>query len=115
MDIEKLTIGEARAIAALFGGAANVAAHPFIGKYCVIRAARSGVHVGVLSAVNGDSVVLSDTRHIWSWSGALTVSDIAVGGITGGKISAATPTNEISEVIEKIPCSEAAERCLRNK
>ena len=116
MNIDNLTIGDARALAKLFGTESKLESpHPFLGKYVVIRAARSGVHVGVLSSVNDDKVILTDTRHIWSWNGALTVSDIAVSGITGGKLSAVTPTNEISEVIEKIPCSEVAEKCLRGK
>ncbi len=115
MNIDDLTIGQARTLAALFPPSAPAAsaAHPAIGRYVVIRAARSGVHVGILHSKFAQEVELREARHIWSWQGALTCDGIAAAGITGGKVDVEIPVKFLDEVIETIPCSAEAERCLR--
>lgn len=63
MDIEKLTIGEAREIAGLFGGAAAKKECPFeIGKCYFIRCVTYHL-TGRLVAVKGDFLVLD--RAAW--------------------------------------------------
>jgi hypothetical protein len=60
------------------------------GKLVVIRAHLSGVWYGMLVSKTDKEIVLTGAKRLWSWQGALSVSEIAVSGITGGKISAAT-------------------------
>ena len=116
MNIEQLTIGEARAIAEIFGsGVAAKPTHPAIGRYSIIRTQNAGVHAGVVAAVDGQSVTLTDSRRIWSWTGALSCSEIAVAGITGGKVAVSVAEIFLAQAIEIIPTTPEAEKCLRNK
>lgn len=86
-----------------------------IGKYVVVRTYSAGVHVGVLSAKDGKEVTLTDSRRIWYWEGAFTLSAIAKSGVSKtSKLSVAVPEIDLTEAIEIIPCSEAAEACLRS-
>jgi hypothetical protein len=116
MNIDDLTIGQARELARLFQPSESTksAIHPAFGRYCVVRCYSAGVHVGVVVGVNGGEVALKETRRIWSWQGALSCTEIAVAGITGGKLSVAAPENFVEGRIEIIPCSKEAESCLRN-
>lgn len=50
-------------------------------KLVLIRADRSGVHIGYLVYQEGREVHLSRARRIWSWKGALSVHEIANKGI----------------------------------
>ena len=112
MDIENLTIGEARKLASWFGGAAP-APHPAHGKYCLIRTYSAGVHIGTVASASGREVHLRDARRIWNWSGALSCSEIAAKGITGGKVSVPVLDIYLTEAIEIIPFTEEAKECLR--
>lgn len=55
-----------------------------IGKMVMIRTYSAGVHYGRLvdveSAANGYDVELEDTRRIYEWSGAFTLSALATKG-----------------------------------
>ena len=117
MKLNELTIGEALQMAALFASTTSqfngTLPHPAVGKYCVIRTYSAGVHVGKVEYVNGREVKLSDSRRIWSWTGALSCSEIAANGITGGKVAVALPEIYLAEAIEIIPASQEAEACLR--
>lgn len=70
----------------------NIITH---GKRVLVRAGGAGVHYGTLINQNGPEVRLRDARRIWSWSGALSLSEIAMKGLTisGSKIS--VPVDEI--------------------
>jgi hypothetical protein len=116
VNIEDLTIGDARKLVALFGnsnGNAPAVQHPAVGKYVIVRAARAGVHAGILVSAHEGEVELRESRRIWSWTGALSCSEIALHGITGGKVAVQVPSQFISEEIEIIPASAEAEKCLR--
>lgn len=86
-----------------------------IGKYVVVRTYSAGVHVGVLSARDGKEVTLTDSRRIWYWEGAFTLSAVATAGVSAAsKLSVAVPEIALTEAIEIIPCTKAAESCLRS-
>lgn len=48
-----------------------------IGKRVLVRAGSAGVHYGNLEEREGPEVLLSNARRIWSWNGALSLSEIA--------------------------------------
>ena len=53
MNIEDLTIKQARELANIFNGPAVAeSSNPLIGKYCVFRGYRQGVYVGKFVAVH---------------------------------------------------------------
>lgn len=90
MNLDDLTIGEARKLAALFGNVAPTAAPAstlytdLIGKPVLVRSRGSGVWAATLDAheVNaaGNSVRLSNARRLWSWTGAGECSSLALTG-----------------------------------
>lgn len=78
------------------------------GKFVLIRTYSAGVHFGTLEEMDGQIVRLSNARRLWSWSGALSLSEVAMDGvnISGSKIS--VPVDEIilTQAIEIIPVSQ---------
>ena len=84
-------------------------------KYCVIRSYAAGVFVGYVKEqkadVNGVNVTLINSRRIWYWSGACSLSQIAMEGsksINDCKIALVVPIQFIANVIEIIPMTEKA-------
>ena len=83
-----------------------------IGKYCVVRGAEFGVFAGTVEAVEGSRVLLRDARRLWYWDGAASISQIALEGVKESRNCKFTVTVEqvlLSNVIEIIPCTAAAE------
>ena len=107
-------------IDAVFGGAkldckttdnsAGTKEHCMVGKYCVIRTYSAGVHIGTVKAVNGTEVILGDSRRIWEWTGAFSLSELSQKGITGGRISTTIPLLALTEAIEIIPTASPVEK-----
>ena len=118
MNIEELTIKEAREIASMFGGiaAANPsapkAAHPMIGRRCVVRTYSAGVHIGTVKYVNPDNwneCILTDALRLWKWTGGgLSLSAVAKSGIKGGRLNREAEI-ALTNAIEYIPTTQEAE------
>ena len=118
MNLDELTIKEAREIAAMFGVIAagkqeQKPPHPMLGKRCIIRTYSAGVHIGTVAWVNPDNsmeVKLTDALRLWKWEGGgLSLSAVAINGIKGGRLNR---TGEVflTNAIEYIPTSEKAEK-----
>jgi ferredoxin-fold anticodon binding domain-containing protein len=82
----------------------------WIGRHVVVRTFSAGVHIGVLAEVEGQAVVLTNARRLWAWSGAFTLSEIAVTGIkpSESRLSTNVPEILLIQAIELIPTSAAA-------
>lgn len=48
--------------------------------YVIVRCYGAGVHAGELVRIDGDHVELRHSRRIWKWSGAASLSELAVYG-----------------------------------
>lgn len=118
MNVDELTIKEAREIAAMFGAIAagkqeQKQPHPMLGKRCIIRTYSAGVHIGTVAWVNPDNsmeVKLTDALRLWKWEGGgLSLSAVANNGIKGGRLNR---TGEVflTNAIEYIPTTEKAEK-----
>ena len=81
--------------------------------FVLIRTYSAGVHYGTLRKRRGKEVELSNARRIWSWEGALSLTEIAVRGITGGRVSCMVPSITLLEAIEIIAITPSAARLLR--
>lgn len=82
-----------------------------IGKKVIIRGSRSGVEFGTLVAKNGSEVTLENARRIWYWSGAASLSQLAMDGTTNPNCCKFTVTVDsitILDAIEIIPCTDKA-------
>jgi hypothetical protein len=116
MNIDSLTFGELKQIAAMFqaSNSAPTTAHPFIGKYVICRCYSAGVHAGELVSQNGDQAVLKNSRRLWSWvaNGGVALSGLAVTGLKSGKIDMVLPEIALTGVIETIPCTLVAEESI---
>lgn len=85
----------------------------FLNKVCVIRSNGAGVFVGTVVAIDGDTVTLKDSRRIWYWEGAATLSQLAVDGIKAGsedkcRFPCAEPLKLVFGVVEVTPCTDKA-------
>lgn len=81
-----------------------------IGQHVLVRTYSAGVHIGTLAARDGKEVTLTDSRRIWYWSGAFTLSAVATRGLNAkdSKLSVPVPEILLTEAIEIIPTSEGA-------
>lgn len=86
-----------------------------VNKKVIARINRAGVYHGVLDAW-GDIIRLKDVRRIYYWQGALSVTDMSVHGIKGGKVTC--PASEVEflaeEVIEVNACSDEASKAIES-
>ena len=115
MDLDNLTIGEARKLAAMFGGQSQCATpHPFVGRFVIIRSRNAGVHSGVLKSVDGASATLTNARRLWRWRGANTLNEVALHGVSTDWTRNSESVAEISivDICEIIPCSDKARASL---
>jgi len=81
------------------------------GTLVLVRTYSAGVHFGTLLERNGKEVTLSDARRIWSWSGANTLHEIAISGVTG-RISQSVELIELTEAIEILMMTPEAHQKL---
>lgn len=78
----------------------------FINKVCMIRTYSAGVHFGTLISRKGKECLLSMSRRVYYWSGACSLSQLAIDGsndIENCKISKKLEKILLTEVIEIIP------------
>ncbi len=118
MNIDDLTVGQMKQIAAMMNAtmaqpSTNVA-HPFVGTYCIARCYAAGVHAGQVVSVDGQEVILADSRRLWSWSAkdGIALSGLARNGLKSGKVDSIVPQIYLSDVCELIPCSEHAKESI---
>jgi hypothetical protein len=112
MNINDLTIGEAKKLVDLFANknSATSISDGFIGKYVIARCYSAGVHAGEVVAVDGENVVLKDSRRLWSWKAkdGVALSGVAQCGLNSGKVDVVNPLIYLTGVCELIPCSTNA-------
>ena len=92
-----------------------------LGKKVIIRADRAGVFFGTLKAKRetpaGVEVELENSRRLWYWDGAATLSQLALEGTKkpgGCKFTVTVPQHMVMQVIEIIPCSEEAIKSIES-
>jgi hypothetical protein len=111
MDINSLTIGEAKELVNIFckTGIAEKSPDLFVGKYVICRCYSAGVHAGFFVSQNDDVVVLKDSRRLWSWKAkeGVALSGVASNGLADGcKVDSMVSLIRLTGVIETIACSE---------
>lgn len=119
MNIDELTYGDLKQIAAMFAGT-QVASQPIqngmIGKYVIVRCRDAGVHAGVLESYNGRECVLNESRRLWYWKpagGQKYLSGVAVAGVDSESKIGAPIRIHLTENCEIIECSDKAQKSLR--
>lgn len=85
-------------------------------KYYIIRTDRAGVFAGNIKERTGSEVTLTNVRRLWYWSGAASLSQMAMEGVSKPKdckFTVVVPEMTVLGVIEIIPCSKAAEKSIK--
>ena len=115
MNINDLTVGQARELAALFSAAqpkCGGAFTPHIGKRCIVRTYASGVFCGEIAAQDGRMVEIKNARRLWLWkaSESISLSAVATIGVdpTECRFPMSVPEITILDALEIIPASVAA-------
>lgn len=84
-------------------------------KKVIVRGDRSRVFFGTLVKKEGQEVTLEKCRRIWYWSGAASISQLAVDGTanpTDCKFTVAVNELTLLDAIEIIPCTDKAIKCI---
>lgn len=82
-----------------------------VGKVCLFRTYSAGIHYGTLLEKDGQDCLLMNAKRIWYWSGACSISQIAMEGskdISNCKIAVMVDSILLSQVIEIIPMTKSA-------
>ena len=116
MNIDELTIGQAKELAAMFGNTGSPD-NGMIGKYVIVRCRDAGVHAGVLVNHSGRECTLSEARRLWRWKNKedhKSLSGIATAGLDETESKVGAPVSIIlTENCEIILCSSNAEASIR--
>lgn len=83
--------------------------------YCIVRTYSAGVFAGYVESRNGKEVVIRNSRRIWYWDGANSLSQLAVDGTCrpeNCKFACTVEREELTEAIEIINCTEKAKKSI---
>lgn len=86
-----------------------------IGRHCIVRTYSAGVFAGIVESRDGKEVTMSHARRLWYWSGAASLSQLAMEGVKNPgqcKFPCEVDTVVLTEAIEIIPTSERARRSI---
>ena len=84
-------------------------------KYVIVRTYSAGVFAGEIESKNGKEVVLTNARRLWYWSGAASLSQMAVAGTSKPedcKFPVAVPRVELLQAIEILDVSAEAKASI---
>ncbi|MDP9954737.1 hypothetical protein J2X97_000374 [Epilithonimonas hungarica] len=83
-------------------------------KFHIIRTYSAGVWFGNIKKLDGTTVILQNARRLWYWSGAASLSQLAIEGTkrpNDCKFTMTITDDEgvyLPQVIEVLPCTEEA-------
>ena len=83
-------------------------------KFYIFRTYSAGVFFGNKKTLKGTEAVVTNCRRLWSWSGAASLTQLAVEGIKNPSCCkfTMTVTDEegvyLPQVVEIIPCTQQA-------
>lgn len=84
-------------------------------KYVIARTYSAGVFAGYLDSKKGEEAVLLNARRIWYWSGAASLSQLAVDGTSKPndcKFPVEVSRIELTKVIEILDVTEKAKKSI---
>lgn len=119
IDINSLTIGQAREIAQMFAAWQPQVQtdNGMIGEYVIVRCRDAGVHAGTLESYVGREAVLTDARRLWYHRPAGTSSwyeGCALYGLSkDSKVSATVSRMCLTETCDIVLCTETAARSIK--
>lgn len=85
-------------------------------KYVIVRTYSAGVFAGELESRTGQEVVLRNARRIWYWTGAASLSQLAMEGTKSPetcKFPCEVDRVELLQAIEILDVTEAAKKSIK--
>ena len=85
-------------------------------EYCIVRTYSAGVFAGYIKSRENDECTIIKSRRIWYWSGAASLSQLAVDGTSDPKnckFPCEVEESILLGVIEIILCTETARKSIR--
>lgn len=79
--------------------------------YVIVRTYSAGVFAGYLEKREGKEGVIRDARRLWYWSGAASLSQLAMEGVKNPnecKFPCTVDKIEVIEIVEILYCTETA-------
>jgi hypothetical protein len=126
MNIDDLTYGDMKKIAALFSGGNHAKNDPtrpsiadsMIGQYVIVRSRNEGINAGYVEMADETGVVLKDARRLWLHKPANSnlswYEGVALSGVSDdSKISAAVDRKVIMEDYSITLCTNSAADSIR--
>ena len=86
------------------------------GKYVIARTYSAGVFAGEFVSRNGQEVILKNARRLWYWSGAASLSQLAVDGTSNPnscKFPCEVSQVELLQVIEILDVTDKAQASIK--
>lgn len=84
-------------------------------KYVIVRTYSAGVFAGYIKERNGQEVVMLKVRRLWYWSGAASLSQLAMEGVKNPKdckFPCEVDRLELLQVIEILDCTQEAKKSI---
>lgn len=122
MNIDEMTIGQARELSAMFGqndSPRTGILSGYVGKYAIIRSRNEGINAGTIKAIDSSGVILSDARRIWyhkpadkklSWYEGVATSGLS----SDSKVSGVVPEKAIIEDYSITLCTSTARQSIES-
>ena len=86
-------------------------------EYCIVRTFSAGVFAGYWDRkVKGSEGIIYNSRRIWYWDGAASLSQLAMEGTKKPvkcKFPCEVKETDLKNVIEVIPCTEKAKQSIK--
>lgn len=85
-------------------------------RYVIFRTYSAGVFAGEFVSRKGKEGVLKNARRLWRWSGAASLSQLAVDGTSNPgdcKFPCEVPRVELTEVVEVLDVTPKAEKSIK--
>lgn len=87
------------------------------GQYVIVRTYSAGVFAGEFESKEGREVILKNARRLWYWSGASSLSELAMKGTAKPnecKFPCAVTSVLLLEVIEILETTEEARKSIES-
>ncbi len=86
------------------------------GEFFIVRTYSAGVFAGEIEKKDGKNVVMTNARRLWYWTGAASLSQLAVEGTSRPgecKFPVAVPRVELTEAIEILDVTIKAKKSIQ--
>ena len=121
MNIDDLTIGQARELSSLFGAGSSqntsTGLNQMVGKKVIVRTYSAGVWFGILAEKSGSEVILRNARRMWKWhtKESISLSSISIHGVDNSRSRIAAAVEEQwLNAVEITPCEPLAIKSLES-